>query len=163
MLTTLSTLKTRLAIDQADPQYDVVLTNALRALSARFDKETNRTLARTENATFEFDTRDTELSPPCYPIESITKFETKTSEASGWQEQSPTPEFLIRSGCIISFCPPFSLQPLAFLASLTPAATSSRAPTPRHPPLPPRPFLPTSNKLPSSKSPIGFRIVSTSA
>jgi hypothetical protein len=110
MLTTLSTLKTRLAIDQADPQHDVVLTNALRALSARFDKETNRTLARTENATFEFDPRDTELSPPCYPIESVTKFETKTSEASGWQEVAPAPDFLLRSSCIISLGAPLNPQ-----------------------------------------------------
>jgi hypothetical protein len=110
MLTTLSTLKTRLAIDQADPQYDAILTNALRALSARFDKENKRTLARTENATFEFDPRDTELSPPCYPIESVTKFETKSSEATGWQEISPAPDFLLRSSRIISLAAPLNPQ-----------------------------------------------------
>jgi hypothetical protein len=75
MLTTLSTLKTRLAIDQADPTHDALLTSAIKSVSARFDKETNRTLARTENATFEFDPRDTELSVPCYPIESVSIFE----------------------------------------------------------------------------------------
>jgi hypothetical protein len=110
MLTTLSTLKSRLAIDQANPQYDDLLTSAIKSLSARFDKETNRTLARTENATFEFGPRDTELSPPCYPIESVTKFETKTSEASGWQEVSPAPDFLLRSSCIISLGAPLNPQ-----------------------------------------------------
>jgi hypothetical protein len=116
MLTTLATLKSRLAIDQANPQYDDLLTSAIKSLSTRFDKETNRTLARTESATFEFDPRDTELSPPCYPIESVTKFETKSSEATGWQEISPTPDFLIRSGCIISLAAPFNSQ----LSTLSP-------------------------------------------
>ena len=110
MLTQLSTLKSRLAIDQANPQYDDLLTSAIKSLSARFDKETNRTLARTENATFEFGPRDTELSPPCYPIESVTKFETKSSEATGWQEISPAPDFLLRSSRIISLAAPLNPQ-----------------------------------------------------
>src|SRR5262249_17761120 len=40
----------------------------------------------TGNATFEFDADDSEICVPCYPIESIFKFETKTSESSGWSE-----------------------------------------------------------------------------
>ena len=164
MLTTLSTLKSRLAIDQANPQYDDLLTSAIKSLSARFDKETNRTLARTENATFEFHPRDTELSPPCYPIESVTKFETKSSEASGWQEVSPAPDFLLRSSCIISLGAPLNpqLSPLNSPASPTPAATSSPATALNSQPST-FSFLPTWSKPPSSKSPIGFRIVSTSA
>ena len=68
MLTTLSTLKTRLAIDQADPTHDALLTSAIKSVSARFDKETNRTLARTENFTQEFDHHDTEiLTPKSWP------------------------------------------------------------------------------------------------
>jgi hypothetical protein len=51
MLTTLSTIKSRLAIDPFDLQYDSLLTNAITAISFRFDKETNRTLARTVNLT----------------------------------------------------------------------------------------------------------------
>src|SRR5437016_14618066 len=43
MLTQLSTVKTRLAVVVTD--YDDLLTNAIKAVSARFDKETNRTLA----------------------------------------------------------------------------------------------------------------------
>jgi hypothetical protein len=63
-------------------------------VSARFDKETNRTLARTVSATLE-------ISGPCYPIEAVTKFETKTSESAGWVEQTSV-EYLIRNSCIIS-------------------------------------------------------------
>ena len=48
MLTQLSTVKQRLAIVVTD--YDGILTNAIRAVSDRFDKETNRMLARTTAA-----------------------------------------------------------------------------------------------------------------
>ena len=73
MLTTLTTIKQRLNIDAFDLQYDSLLTSALTAISFRFDKETNRTLARTENLTQEFDAADTEICLACYPVESITK------------------------------------------------------------------------------------------
>jgi hypothetical protein len=101
MLTQLTTLKSRLGLAEFDVQYDTLLTNAILALSARFDKETNRTLARTVNATGEFDAADTEIIVPCYPIESVSKFEIKTNEAEGWIEQNDV-EFLIRRNCIIS-------------------------------------------------------------
>jgi hypothetical protein len=101
MLSTLSTLKARLAIPDLDIQYDDLLTLALTALSARFDKETNRTLTRTVNSLQEFDADDTEILPVCYPIESISKFELKTSEAEGWIEQTNVTH-LIRRNCIVS-------------------------------------------------------------
>src|SRR6266478_2730046 len=46
MLTQLLTVKSRLALDEFNVQYDTLLTNAIKAVSARFDRETNRTLAR---------------------------------------------------------------------------------------------------------------------
>ena len=107
MLTQLSTIKSRLCIPEADTTNDAFLTSAIKAISARFDKETARTLARTESATFEFPADDTEISPPCYPIESVTKFETKTTEAEGWQEKTGI-DYLIRSGCIVSLPSPLS-------------------------------------------------------
>jgi len=108
MLTQLSTLKARLAIPDIDPQHDALLTTAIAAVSARFDKETHRTLARTENATHEFSADDTEVAPPCYLIETVTKFELKFSESEGWQEVQPTPDYLIRSACIISLASPLA-------------------------------------------------------
>jgi hypothetical protein len=45
-------------------EYDTLLTNALNAVSSRFDKETNRTLARSINFTQEFDATDTTCEPP---------------------------------------------------------------------------------------------------
>jgi len=105
MLTELSTVKARLAIDDAELRYDVLLTDAIRAVSARFDKECNRTLARTVNATHEFSGYDCELVPPCYPIESISKFEVEVSVADGWLELAGV-EFLIRHSCVISLVSP---------------------------------------------------------
>jgi hypothetical protein len=106
MLTQLTTVKERLAILPTDTTYDSLLTSAIQSLSARFDLETSRTLARTENATDEFDPADTELSVSCYPIETVTKFETKSTEAEGWQEITPTPPYLIRKSCIVSLRSP---------------------------------------------------------
>jgi hypothetical protein len=105
MLTQLETVKARLNIPDTEVTQDDLLTFAIEATSARFDHETNRTLARTENATFEFDADDSEISVPCYPIESISKFETKTSESSGWSEVINV-DHLIRKSCIISIAVP---------------------------------------------------------
>jgi len=101
MLSQLSTLKARLNIADADTQYDDLLTSALAATSAMFEKECNRTFSRTVDTTYEFDSDDLELVPPIYPIESVSKFETKENEADGWIEQTDV-EFLIRKNCIIS-------------------------------------------------------------
>ena len=77
MLTTLSTLKSRLGILESDTQYDAILTNAIKAVSARFDKETRRSLARQVDATHEFDPDDSEILLTRYPVESVSKFELK--------------------------------------------------------------------------------------
>src|SRR5437870_8844895 len=105
MLTQLSTVKTRLALTVTD--YDGILTNAIKAVSDRFDKETNRTLARTTTGTHEFDATDSEILPPTYPIESVTKFELKSNETEGWTEQTGV-QYLIRRGCVVSLSCPFS-------------------------------------------------------
>ena len=114
MLTQLSTIKLRLAIDEFNVQYDTLLTNAINAVSTRFDQECNRTLARTIDALHEFPADDLEILPPLYPIESVTKFELKENETDGWTEQTDI-EFLIRFNCVISLNNPLSTihhQPL---------------------------------------------------
>ena len=100
MLTDLATVKTRLALDPFDATYDSLLLRAIVAISARFDRETNRCLARTENATCEFPAHQTEILVPCYPIESVSKFELKTSQSEGWIEQ-PGIDFLVSRNCVI--------------------------------------------------------------
>jgi hypothetical protein len=70
-------------------------------VSARFNRETGRILQRTVGATHEFPANELEILPPCYPVEAVSKFEVKESEAAGWVEQTGV-EHLVRGGCVIS-------------------------------------------------------------
>src|SRR5439155_8115082 len=107
MLTQLSTVKSRLALTVSD--YDDLPTSAIKAVSDRFDKECNRTLARATAATHEFDANDTEILPPRYPVEAVTKFERKTNETDGWTEQTGV-QYLLRRQCVISLASPLNYQ-----------------------------------------------------
>ena len=107
MLTQLTTVKSRLALTLTD--YDDLLTSAIKAVSDRFDRECNRNLARTTTATHEFDANDTEILPPCYPVEAVTKFELKTNETDGWVEQTGV-QYLIRRQCVVSLSTPINYQ-----------------------------------------------------
>ena len=117
MLIQLTTVKARLQILDTDNTYDALLTNAIKAISARFDKETARRLARTEDATFEFPPDLRELCPPCYPIETVAKLETKSTEADGWQEKTGI-DYIIRSGCVISLSSAISYLPSSTSSAL---------------------------------------------
>lgn len=110
MLTQLSTVKARLSILPSDTSQDELLTRAITSVSARFDRECNRTLARTVDATQEFGASAVEIVARCYPIEAVRKFEVKASEGSGWVEQTEV-ECLVRGGCVISLSAPLSLVP----------------------------------------------------
>jgi hypothetical protein len=103
MLAQLSTVKDRLALSVTT--YDTLLTNAIKAVSARLDHLTNRTLVRTVDFTQEFIADETELVLSCYPLESVSSFELKSSESEGWLVQTDV-DYLIRSGCVISFANP---------------------------------------------------------
>jgi hypothetical protein len=135
MITQLPTVKARLAIPDADTTNDAHLTAAIKAVTARFDKETNRTLARTVGFQQEFDPIDTQLLPTCYPIESVTKWETKSSESEGWLEQ-PAPGYLVRQSCVISLssalgCRPSSLARLTYTGGyVLPGTTPGPGQTP---------------------------------
>src|SRR6266853_5199318 len=107
MLTQLATVKSRLALSELDVQFDALLTSAIKAITVRFDKECNRTFARTVTATQEFDAGDTEILLTCYPVEAVTKLELKSTEAEGWLEQTDV-QFLIRRGCVVSLPLPLS-------------------------------------------------------
>ena len=116
MLTQLTTVKARLEISVST--YDDLLNRAIDAVSARFDRECNRTLARTVGATQEFSARGTEIVARCYPIETVSKFELKATEAAGWIEQTGV-DYLIRQACIISLILPLSFVPQAVSPQLT--------------------------------------------
>src|SRR5690348_15014569 len=105
MLTQLSTVKARLGMLESELTNDSLLTGVIQALSARFDAECNRTLARTENASYQFPADALEVCCPCGPIETIARFELKSSETAGWLEQTGV-EYLVRHEAIISFAAP---------------------------------------------------------
>lgn len=88
MLTQLQTLKDRLGIAESFVRDDELLTNALRALSGRFDQECNRKFARQEDATFEFRADVFDILVDRFPVESISAFHVKANETEGWVEQT---------------------------------------------------------------------------
>ena len=115
MLTQLATVKARLGLLESDTQYDALLTGAIGAFSARFDRECNRVFARTVGATQEFPGGEIEIPVCCYPIETVTKFELKASESAGWVEQTAV-QYLVRAKCVVSL--PVPLSPVRSSAAL---------------------------------------------
>jgi hypothetical protein len=113
MLAQLSTVKARLALLATDTTYDSLLSGGIAAVTARFERECRRAFARTPEASYEFPPQDAEIAVPCYPIESVTRFELKLSEISGWIVQ-PYVNFVIRRNCVISLSAPLNSQPSAF-------------------------------------------------
>jgi hypothetical protein len=105
MLTQLSTLKTRLGLAEADTSQDPLLLGLITACSAHFEQECRRGLSRAVNLTEEFSADLREICPATYPIETVSKFELKTSETGGWLEQSGV-SFVLRFGCIVSLATP---------------------------------------------------------
>lgn len=110
MLTQLATVKARLGIDPLDTTSDDLLTRAIAGVSARFDRECNRTFARKVDATQEFPADDTDIVARHYPVESVSRFELKNNELEDWIEQ-PGRMFLLREHCIISLTAPMVLIP----------------------------------------------------
>src|ERR1041384_8013292 len=103
MLTTLPTLKSRLSIDPFDIKDDTLLTSLIALVTARFDNQTNRKLAYTQNTTDEFQGDETELRLSHYPIDetqTIT-FQRIIKASEGWQSVTDA-EYVLRAGCVIS-------------------------------------------------------------
>jgi hypothetical protein len=113
MLTTLATIKTRLGLEEADVKDDVILTNTIMAVSARFEAECNRVFGRVEDTTEEFSAEETEIRVGSYPIERddtsgeplVTKVEVKASEREGWEEETDV-DYVVRRGCVVSLSAP---------------------------------------------------------
>ena len=117
MLTQLVTVKKRLEIALSDATYDEVLTRAIEAIGARFDRECNRTLARTVDLTQEFCADEIEIPAICYPIESISRFELRSTATAGWIEQGSV-DYIVRSNCVISLAVPLVPHPPACVPSV---------------------------------------------
>lgn len=100
MLTQLSTVKARLGLLETDTTYDAQLTLVIRSVSVWFEHEANRELSRQVGTVYEFAADETELTLPCYPIESVTRLEYKSDEINGWVAR-PTVRYQVRRGCIV--------------------------------------------------------------
>src|SRR4051812_27087055 len=95
MLTQLITIKSRLPFEAGDTADDTLLTNMLLHASGRFAKECNRIFERGAGVTFEFRADEMNIRPDRYPIEAVTGFEMKATEALGWVAVTPAPDYLI--------------------------------------------------------------------
>ena len=83
MLTSLSNLKARLNLADADVQDDAFLSSLLALVSARFERECNRSFAYLDNATDDFPGDELELRVSRYPIDESVPiaFQLLTSAA----------------------------------------------------------------------------------
>src|SRR5213075_1836226 len=99
MLTQLATLKARLEI--IVPDFDDLLTNSIKAVSARFEKECNRTFGWGSDLIQEFSADSTEIAVSRYPVDSITGFSVKTTDAEAAVPVEGV-QFLTRNSCVIS-------------------------------------------------------------
>src|SRR4051812_34914076 len=88
MLTTLLTIKSRLGLDAFDTTDEVILTNLLKHVSARFAAECNRTFDYGTGIFYEFRADQVSIVVDRPPIEFVSRFDVKTSESEGWIEQS---------------------------------------------------------------------------
>lgn len=102
MITQLSTLKDRLGIAPENTASDFILQRAIEAAGILFNARTGRCLPRMTGAKLEFAADRIEIVLNCYPVESVSAFELKSSESGGWAEITPMPEYLVREGCVLS-------------------------------------------------------------
>src|SRR4051794_25864862 len=106
MLTQLITLKTRLGLEIFDTTDDVMLTNLLRHVSARFAAECNRTFDYAAGVTNEFRADQINIVVDHPPIELVSEFALKSSESEGWNVQSGVEYLLSPQKCVVELWEP---------------------------------------------------------
>ena len=106
MLTTLSTLKTRLGLDAFDTTNDPVLTSLLAHVSARFAAECNRVFDYGAGLTYEFRADQLNIVVDHPPIQAVTQFDLKTTESEGWLLQSSVSYLLSPTRSVIELAQP---------------------------------------------------------
>lgn len=99
MLVELATVKERLNL--TDTVDDTMLSNFIALVSGRFEQFCNRKFGRVADGTFEFQADASEVIPDRLPIESVSSFDLKTTEADGWVAQSDI-DYLVRKNTVIS-------------------------------------------------------------
>ena len=101
MLTQLTTVKRRIGLIDTDTSNDPALTLLIEAVLMRFARECRRRFAREAGATMEFPADAKFVVLEVYPLEAVTKIETKSSEREGWIEQ--TVDYLLRRNSVVEF------------------------------------------------------------
>jgi hypothetical protein len=110
MLATLSQLKARLGVLDSDTTDDALFANFLKLVSARFAQHCRRTFDRDAAATFEFRGHELLILPDRYPIESVSAWHLKETEAEGWVVQSAPDYFLNERKNIIELISPLGVS-----------------------------------------------------
>src|SRR5262245_55340409 len=106
MLTQLSTVKSRLGLELFDPTDDVLITNIIKHVSGRFSLECNRIFDYAADLTYEFPADHTNLVVDRPPIESVSLFHLKSTEAEGWLLQSDIDYLLLPRRAVIELAEP---------------------------------------------------------
>src|SRR5712675_1932805 len=106
MLTTIAALKARLGIEQFESTDDVLITSILKHVSARFEAECNRRFEAQANVAFEFRANEVLVVPDRLPIQSVSAFDLKTSEAEGWTPQNQMDYLLSPQKSVIELAAP---------------------------------------------------------
>src|SRR2546425_11365785 len=88
MLAQLASIKARLGLEPFAPDDDALLTNLLKHVSARFAAECNRIFDYGTGLTHEFHAEQTSIIVDRPPIESVSAFHVKSTEAERWIEQT---------------------------------------------------------------------------
>jgi hypothetical protein len=101
MITELNTVKGRLGIDEFEVKYDALLTRAIKAVGTRFERICRRRFERAADFQQEFEIGEVEIALVLYPVEAVTKFETREKEMDAWVEKTGV-EYLVEAGCVVS-------------------------------------------------------------
>src|ERR1051325_7470265 len=110
MLAQLSTVKSRLGLEQFDTTDDLTLNNLLRHVSARFAIECNRIFDYGAGLTFEFRAEQINIVVNRPPIELVSRFELKTTESEGWLPQSSISYLLSPTKAVIELLEPLGIS-----------------------------------------------------
>lgn len=104
MLTQLATVKARVNLAPTDVSKDAELTLLIEGVSERIARECRRQFARAEGLTQEFRADELNVVLECYPLESVTRFEVKESEATGWV--TATAEYIRKRNSVLTLSEP---------------------------------------------------------
>jgi len=110
MLAQLSTIKARLGLEQFDTTDDLILTNLLRHVSGHFAIECNRIFDYGAVLTYDFRAEQINIIVDRPPIELVSQFELKTTEAEGWLLQSAVDYVLSPRKSVIELPEPIGIS-----------------------------------------------------